>query len=1009
MQKRISYFIILLSVLVNLYSDFEIIKLNDNNLELCFKVPDYQINEENGVTSLDFNGIVEMQPKGEFNLPEFGKFINIPQGYKPTVSYEIIKTEKIKFTAFKKSHGFSDKDKTVTSTKFSNNEIVSISEPGIMRDLVLGKLMIKPFRVHESSIEIFEEIKIEVNFLVDNNMDLPVMNSSCDLTDMYNENSLNPILKNERNTEMPGKYLFIYNGEENIRQILDYLAEWKNQKGHPVEFASTSDIGTTNHEIKDYIVNIYNNSIEPLEYVCLVGDSDADGGIPPFTNQVNDYPILNDFNYSLVDGDDNLPDILVSRLSYNSISELQTQVAKIIAYELDVQDDGHWADKYLLVGDYLYSGSSTIHTVQNVGEYIQNYNSNANILELYNAPFNTGIINALNSQIGAIFWRGFGNLSDLYISHLTNLTNSRVTPFGVFISCVTCQYYTGNPTVIEEILSLGTPSSPKGLISAIGTTNISHTCFNNIITTGIGKYLYEYEGNNLVAAMNYGLLEMEENFPSNPCNYNDWYRSMLIHLGDPGLDLWLSKPQQFQIVCDSLFANDSQYDLQVLDENDCPIEGAVVTFLGDNYSKTYLTDQSGVIVTNFENTDIDCLKLTISKDGFKPIVRNLENVIGSSIECHSVNFTSYDAGNSSALNLEIINNTGNTFTETGQVTTNSTYITFENTDIIFTNISPNSIGSSDNTVNFDISDNCPDQERILFNIEFNDFSFPVEMLVSNHNLVIQEMTSSSNIVAGANIDLSFVIRNDGVLSSEDCIVGMRIFNSAITMIDSVATLEGLNSAECSEALSFEIELSENIQNGIQFGILEFNQSGFQYNLEFEFEVESLYSQSSTTSDGTTYQIIHNNDLINLNPPEYSWVELDPEEGGNGVELPLSLQDAGHPGELWHIELPFDFKFHGLNYQEITICSNGFVIPGSSDYLNWMNTTLPSPMAYDPIIAPFWDALIYDENNHIFTYYDSEDGCYIVQWKNMQTRTNRTSQEFQLIIYDEEYHQTVTIL
>jgi hypothetical protein len=956
---------------------------------------------------LEFEGIDDMQPKGEYNLPEFGKFINIPQGYKPIISYEIIKSDNLTFTAFQKSRGFKEDDLAVTQTKFMDDEIVSIEKPGIMRNLVLAKLKIRPFIVKEKSVEVIQQVNIRVDFEVDNEATLPKVTSGNKLTDMFNKSSLNPVNQNDRSIELPGKYLIIYNGEENVRQILNYFADWKRQKGHIVDFASTDDIGITPNEIKNYIAQVYEDQQIPLEYVCLIGDCDPQDGITPYNNEIFDILMPNDFTYSLIDGDDNLPDLLVSRISYESIAELQTQIAKVLFYEREVQNEGEWADDYFLVGDHLYSGISTLYTVQNVGEYIQNYNYNANIIELYDAPFNTGIINAINSNIGSIIWRGFGNLSDLESYNVDDLTNSRITPFGSFISCFTNSFTLPNPSTMECLLRAGTPTSPKGLISSIGTVGISHSCFNNIITAGIGKYLYEFEGNNLVAAMNYGMLMMEENFPHNPESYNDWYRSMLIHMGDPGLDLWLKKPELFTIECDSIYATDTQFSITIKDANDHPVSGAIVTLISENFNQRFVTDDSGVLLTNLDNQNNETIKLTISKGGFIPFIRDLDYGTSESIDFHSATFSSQDAGAASNLTLAIKNNTVNSFTGNGTITTESPYISIQDSEISFINVTSGDIANAENLVNFAIAQDCPDQEKIIFNTNFAQFSFPIEMYVRNHNLEITETTCSSDITPGSSITLSFTIKNSGSLATEQSEVTLFIPNQNITIVDSVSTISSLNQGESSYENSFELNVSDETQDELVDGIIKIEQPGYTYSLDFALNISISSIQTATTSAGNSYQIIHHNDYEYLNPPVFNWEELDPEEGGNGEQLSLGLQDPGHPGELWHIELPFELKFYGLNYNEITICSNGFIIPGHSDYLNWMNTAIPSSMAYDPIIAPFWDALIYDDNSNIFTYHDTSLNCFIIQWKNLRTRTNLTPQNFELIIYDQEFHPTYT--
>ena len=107
-------------------------------------------------------------------------------------------------------------------------------------------------------------------------------------------------------------------------------------------------------------------------------------------------------------------------------------------------------------------------------------------------------------------------------------------------------------------------------------------------------------------------------------------------------------------------------------------------------------------------------------------------------------------------------------------------------------------------------------------------------------------------------------------------------------------------------------------------------SDLTFLVEFQKDVNTFFSQevsihlSPTT---TNYPVAPNNygywaydDLDEgfEQRPIFDWVELDPNYGGSGATH-YQLDDDDHVD----IDLPFPFKYHGVQYDQITISSNGW--------------------------------------------------------------------------------------
>jgi hypothetical protein len=145
-------------------------------------------------------------------------------------------------------------------------------------------------------------------------------------------------------------------------------------------------------------------------------------------------------------------------------------------------------------------------------------------------------------------------------------------------------------------------------------------------------------------------------------------------------------------------------------------------------------------------------------------------------------------------------------------------------------------------------------------------------------------------------------------------------------------------------------------------------------------------------------------------PTYSWVEIDPTYGGSGSDVGLGYD------EVTDLPLPFTFRYYGQDYDAIAVCGNGDVGMGGAPAWEWQprNTTIPSPLGPDAMIAPFWDNLFPDDPDttggagEVYTK-DMGDGRFVVEWSRVGTayENGGNTQTFELILYDQDFYTTLT--
>ena len=162
----------------------------------------------------------------------------------------------------------------------------------------------------------------------------------------------------------------------------------------------------------------------------------------------------------------------------------------------------------------------------------------------------------------------------------------------------------------------------------------------------------------------------------------------------------------------------------------------------------------------------------------------------------------------------------------------------------------------------------------------------------------------------------------------------------------------------------------------------------------------------TGPDAYGYYAFDDTDLDSQQAPEFAWVGIDPDHGGQGEDL--GLTDFGwEQDDTRTLDLPFTFRFYGDDYDRVSICSNGWVAMGETPVAFYRNFPLPAPHSAGALIAPFWDNLYQAGNNKAYTWYDELNHRFIVQWYDLRNTYSDARQNFELILLDPAHHPTAT--
>jgi hypothetical protein len=82
--------------------------------------------------------------------------------------------------------------------------------------------------------------------------------------------------------------------------------------------------------------------------------------------------------------------------------------------------------------------------------------------------------------------------------------------------------------------------------------------------------------------------------------------------------------------------------------------------------------------------------------------------------------------------------------------------------------------------------------------------------------------------------------------------------------------------------------------------------------------------------------------------------------------------------------------------------------GGNYWFNFFNWPIPDPGNARGQISPFWDDLSYSgSTDGGYTWYDSDNHRFIIQWQHMRHQNTYAYETFQMIITDPQYHPTLT--
>ncbi len=830
----------------------------------------------------------------------------------------------------------------------------------------------------------------------------------------------------------PGEYLIIVHST--FVPYIDKLIKWKELCGFKVivETVSGSESAI---DIKNIIKNHYFNDDPKPEYVLLIGDVNH---IPTFYG----YPwTISDNRYTEIEGNDFIPDVFIGRLSVSFPSELLTIIKKIIEYEKYPEaNDTLWYKRALMIGARY---PANVWTPKKVKRWIRNYLlNNANFTEVDTVFFppvydGENLINSsLNNGVYFVNYRGGDAESKRWIYPLYEytdidlLSNGKKMPIVTSFVCLTGSFDDNYPMCLgEKFIRAGDTFNLKGAIAFIGSgSGGTHTRGNNLLDEFFYRGYNEFNFPSLASLLLYSKLNLISHFPDeqDPDSGVGFYFETYNILGDPSLILYKGVPRQINVNSpDYLYSGTSSLLINITRNNN-PVKGAWVSLFKENEVRDFsLTDSVGNVYFNFKPLSPGTLFVTIRGKDIYPFVKKIP-VINGNISLGIKNYIFLDSigHNDNILTPDEIVKLKVIYKNYGTQTLNNLNFKLK-ADGNFINLidSTHFIGTlnpSDTGIcyfKFYISKSCSTYQKINFQIDLNSNNLNrtdfIDTSIFAPKIVIDSFYTPDEDGLpdrGQTETLIIKIKNKGNFDANNLVVTFKSMSSEINVIDSISIFGNLKMDSTKENTGdpFVIKLSSNVFPGqtLPVKIKYKTQREGEGEILFRLKVGKFKNVSITGPDLYGYYVIENSDSVLSNRPDFSWVEIDPAYGGNGT--PLNIKNDTNIT----VNLPFNFKFYGIDFTKISISDNGYVVFGTSSVSEPYNWPIPSLSLPDGFISAFWDDFdpeITDSSRDVFIKYDSNNHLFIIEWSRVQhihNYVNHTPGElstFEIILYDPSYY------
>ena len=968
-------------------------------------------------------------------------------------------------------------------------QFAEMSEPTVIRGVRLVKVTTYPLQ-YDSSTNTYlyrEHINAEVRFTNDE----PVNPATHPIRRNRSQNFLKYIASlaingdnigrddPEQEPEHNGHYLIATH-----QSCLEFAApfiEWRRKAGYKVDILRLSAGDALNTaSVKRGIQDIYDDYLDegedPFEYLLLIGDRSHYywGPAPGWqlaaeTGEGSGTPHA-DYKYACLEGNDNHPDVALSRWPSGSRDMMELAVGRTLLYEMepDMEDDS-WFTRGLVYSQHWGNNAQsawdiTIHTNVRWGEEVLQYLGYDDITfyEDYDWDRDANrigpvIVRAMNEGTNVLIGRaenyhfvrqGAGDFERDIDENTVFSINITASGHGEWASEMMFRSGAGNRLKGYVATTMGWSTPPTTAMSACWLEMTRGVMLNDL-PFGWGFSM--------------GVTALELSLANYQWSGRQVYlvaKSEFNIFGDPGLQPWVGVPRIVAADFPEWITESTRLiEVYVFDpETEDSIPGAQVTLYSpgnmpdfddadyadydDMVTLTVKTDIDGmarfVIDEDIEFNHASPLYVTVTGRDIRPFMEEIAvEQSGMAIELSSFLFVEEDGnedeeinpGEVFSLSLTAVNlhDEDEVVDVTAVVSSLSPWVTVEENEVAFGDIEAEGEEDGEEGVIIHISPSCPDGSsrpitRPIIKVDFfsgeQSWSSVIKLDPVAPNLEVNRIIGGNVIPTDVDeYELDVELSNIGGLAATDVTTVLHVLGIEATVLREFADYPDMDPGEEGriDGNPYSVGGNRIIVPGTMASMMIVVQAnvGFVDTAFFDIQISQPGDDGPVGPDDYGYICFDDTDQDWDIAPEYEWLEISLEERDrdfNGEECDFDGRAPHDIGESQVVDLGFTTQFYGHEYTQITICTNGFISMGDQGRVtNLQNWPMDRAMGGGlGMIAPLWDWLRFTDDSQVYYFYDMDENRFIVEWYKLRHKNGGNSDlTFQVIIYDMDVWVTET--
>jgi agmatine/peptidylarginine deiminase len=710
--------------------------------------------------------------------------------------------------------------------------LAELGEPYILRDFRGQVVRVNPFQYNPVTgiLRVHHSITVEINTIGTDTRNVFIRSGdgyARELENIYHNRFINFSATRYTPLEEQGRMIVIAY-DSFVNATMPYV-NWKNQKGIPTTIYPVSTIGSTATAIKNFIQSEYDQN-DGLVFLQIVGDA---AQVPTFTVGGGG----SDPSYSLLAGNDAYGDIFVGRFSAETIAQVETQVARTIHYEKDIDTTDTWLSNAMGLASNEGPGHGGLYDNQHldlIRTHLLAY-TYTHVDQFYQpSATSTMVTNAINAGRGFANYTGHGSntswsTSGFSSSHVNNLTNDYKLPFIVSVACVNGNF-TGTTCFAEAWLRATNNSTgaPTGAIAmyASSVNQAWHPPMSGQLE--VTNLLVNEQKNTIGGLFFNGSFQMIDDYGTSGADeFKNWHI-----FGDASLQARSAAPQNMTV------SYNSSIPLGVNTLNvSTGVEGALVSLTNSSYDILAYgyTNSAGNVSLIMDNPPVQPTTLNLTVTGYNKvtytgsvevlpadgpfIVLNDYSLSGSgdytphNNELVGITVTLENIGLDPAANVQAL------------LTTSSAGVTITDSSETFGNIAAAATVTRPNAFQIQISDDIQDQTTLSFSLAITsgtenwsaDFSFAVNApKLEVTNLIVQDPAPGGNnngmLDPGETVTMIFNIENTGQAASSAGTALLEDDHPLVSITDPVNNIPSILPGSSNNS-SYQVTLGSAIDPG----------------------------------------------------------------------------------------------------------------------------------------------------------------------------------------------------